>query len=94
MTKYTLRISGNQIRFGYLDANEDCVQSETFKRVPGLISEYWMAYTSMRGDSSASFTEINMSREETLEYISKNWLPKMPFSDQMKIKQFFHFETK
>lgn len=87
--QYTLRIQQNKIRLSYLNAEDDTVQTETFKRIPNHASEFYLSYTSMRGNSCASFSEIEMAYQETEEYIRKNWLPKVPLADQISIRQFF-----
>ncbi len=87
--RYTLRVNGNRIRFSYINAEDDRVQTETFKRIPNYVSEFYLSYTSMRGNSYASFSDIEMTYEETREHIRKNWLPKVPLADQISIRQFF-----
>jgi hypothetical protein len=87
--RYTLRVHRNRIRLSYINAEDDTVQTETFKRIPNYISEFYMSYTSMRGNSSASFSDIEMTYEETKDHIRKNWLPKVPLADQISIQKFF-----
>lgn len=87
--RYTLRVHRNRIRLSYINAEDDTVQTETFKRIPNYITEFWMNYTSMKGNSTARFTGIEMTYEETREHIRKNWLPKVPLADQITIQKFF-----
>lgn len=89
MGKYIMKVQGNRIYLTYMNAEEDTVQTETFKRIPNYISEFYMSYTSMRGNTSANFSDIEMTYEETEEHIRKNWLPKVPLADQISIQKFF-----
>ncbi|WP_425420901.1 hypothetical protein [Phaeodactylibacter xiamenensis] len=89
MDKHIMKVRGNRIYLTYMNAEEDTVQTETFLRVPNYITEFWMNYTSMKGNSTARFTGIEMSYQETREHIRKNWLPKLPLGEQITIRQFF-----
>ncbi len=89
MDNHIMKVRGNRIHLTYMNAEEDTVQTETFLRVPNYVTEFWMNYTSMRGNSIARFTEVEMTYEETREHIRKNWLPKVPLADQITIQEFF-----
>lgn len=87
--QYTLRIQQNKIRLSYINAEDDTVQTETFKRIPNYSSDFYLSYTSMRGNSCASFSGIEMTYQETKEHILKKWMPKVPLPDQISIRKFF-----